>query len=108
MQARRTRSSPASSTSTPPRSTRNNQGGRPSAHPSPRAGLPREAGAVTLSAGHVRPRHGPPGYSKGDTAMTAYVIRRVIIMIPVLIVVSVITFALMHLTPGGPFDQEEG
>jgi oligopeptide transport system permease protein len=40
--------------------------------------------------------------------MTAYVIRRVIIMIPVLIVVSVITFALMHLTPGGPFDQEEG
>jgi oligopeptide transport system permease protein len=40
--------------------------------------------------------------------MTAYVIRRVIIMIPVLIIVSVITFALMHLTPGGPFDQEEG
>jgi|SRR5689334_6847241 oligopeptide transport system permease protein len=40
--------------------------------------------------------------------MTAYVIRRTLAVIPVLIVVSIITFALMHLTPGGPFDQEEG
>ncbi|HMA36959.1 MAG TPA: ABC transporter permease [Chloroflexia bacterium] len=37
--------------------------------------------------------------------MTTYVIRRVLALIPVLIVVSLITFALMHLAPGGPFDQ---
>ncbi len=40
--------------------------------------------------------------------MTAYVIRRTLALIPVLIAVSIITFVLMHLTPGGPFDQEEG
>jgi len=36
--------------------------------------------------------------------MTAYIIRRVLWLIPVLVTVSIITFALMHLTPGGPFD----
>ncbi|MDQ6740170.1 MAG: ABC transporter permease [Actinomycetota bacterium] len=35
-------------------------------------------------------------------------IRRTLAIIPVLFVVSLITFILMHLTPGGPFDPEEG
>ncbi|HUS16287.1 MAG TPA: ABC transporter permease [Chloroflexia bacterium] len=40
--------------------------------------------------------------------MTTYVIRRTLAIVPVLFFVSVITFILMHLTPGGPFDVEEG
>lgn len=36
--------------------------------------------------------------------MLAYIIRRVIWLIPVFIAVSLITFGLMHLTPGGPWD----
>jgi oligopeptide transport system permease protein len=39
--------------------------------------------------------------------MTAYVIRRVLWMIPVLWAVATITFFLMHAVPGGPFDQEK-
>src|SRR4051794_17962829 len=40
--------------------------------------------------------------------MTAYIIRRMIALVPVLIVVSLITFFLLHLTPGGPFEETEG
>ncbi|MGI8586768.1 MAG: ABC transporter permease [Chloroflexia bacterium] len=40
--------------------------------------------------------------------MTAYIIRRTLLMIPVVIVVSLITFILMHLAPGSPFDATEG
>src|SRR5438309_11060201 len=39
--------------------------------------------------------------------MTGYVIRRVLWMIPVLWAVATITFILMHIVPGGPFDQEK-
>ena len=39
--------------------------------------------------------------------MTSYLIRRVLWIIPVLFVVSVITFTLMHLTPGGPWAREK-
>src|SRR2546428_12383368 len=39
--------------------------------------------------------------------MTAYVIRRVLWIIPVLWAVATITFFLMHTVPGGPFDQEK-
>jgi oligopeptide transport system permease protein len=38
--------------------------------------------------------------------MTAYIIRRVFWLVPVLFTVSVITFGLMHSTPGGPFDRD--
>lgn len=38
--------------------------------------------------------------------MTRYVIQRVLWMVPVLFFVSLITFTAMHLTPGGPFDQD--
>ena len=38
--------------------------------------------------------------------MATYIIRRTLAVIPVLIVVSIITFFLMHLAPGGPFDTE--
>ncbi len=34
--------------------------------------------------------------------MTAYIIRRLLLLIPVLIIVSVIVFSLVHLTPGDP------
>ncbi len=36
--------------------------------------------------------------------MTAYIIRRVLWLIPVLLFVSLITFVLMHAVDGGPFD----
>jgi len=39
--------------------------------------------------------------------MTQYIIRRVLWMIPVLLFVSIITFTLMHITPGGPWDKEK-
>jgi len=38
--------------------------------------------------------------------MSRYVIRQVLWMIPVLFFISVITFALAHAVPGGPFDRE--
>ena len=39
--------------------------------------------------------------------MISYVARRVLWIIPVLFVVSVITFFLMHAVPGGPWDSEK-
>ena len=39
--------------------------------------------------------------------MTAYVVRRLIYMLVVLLVVAGITFLLMHAVPGGPFDREK-
>ncbi len=39
--------------------------------------------------------------------MISYLVRRVLWIIPVLFVVSVITFSLMHLVPGGPWDSEK-
>lgn len=39
-------------------------------------------------------------------ALGIYVIRRLLWMIPVLFFVIVITFTLMHLAPGGPWDRE--
>jgi oligopeptide transport system permease protein len=38
--------------------------------------------------------------------MTGYVLRRLLWMVPVLFSVSLVTFGLMHIVPGGPFDQE--
>lgn len=38
--------------------------------------------------------------------MLGYVIRRLIGLVPVLFFVALITFVLMHLAPGGPWDQE--
>src|SRR4051794_40356652 len=40
--------------------------------------------------------------------MTAYVIRRALAFIPVIFVVSLLTFGIMHLAPGGPFSPQEG
>ncbi len=37
--------------------------------------------------------------------MTAYLIQRILWIVPVLLAVVVITFALMHLVPGGPWDR---
>jgi oligopeptide transport system permease protein len=39
--------------------------------------------------------------------MTRYIVGRVLWLIPVLLFVSLITFTLMHLTPGGPWDKEK-
>lgn len=39
--------------------------------------------------------------------MTRYFIRRVLWLIPVLLFVSMITFTLMHVTPGGPWDKDK-
>ncbi len=38
--------------------------------------------------------------------MLTYLLRRFVWMIPVLLVVTLITFTLMHLTPGGPWDRD--
>ncbi|GAC1314358.1 MAG: ABC transporter permease subunit [Chloroflexota bacterium] len=39
--------------------------------------------------------------------MTRFFIRRILWLIPVLLFVSLITFTLMHVTPGGPWDREK-
>jgi ABC-type dipeptide/oligopeptide/nickel transport system permease component len=39
--------------------------------------------------------------------MSRYIARRLIYMVVVLLVVSLITFGLMHAIPGGPFDKEK-
>jgi oligopeptide transport system permease protein len=38
--------------------------------------------------------------------MTSYIIRRLLSMIPALLGITLITFTLMHLTPGGPFETD--
>lgn len=38
--------------------------------------------------------------------MTAYIIRRVLWIVPVLWAIATVTFFLMHAVPGGPFDRE--
>ena len=39
--------------------------------------------------------------------MTGYAIRRILWMIPLLWAIATITFFLMHVIPGGPFDSEK-
>jgi oligopeptide transport system permease protein len=39
--------------------------------------------------------------------MLAYLVRRILWLIPVLFVVSIVTFTLMHLVPGGPWSSEK-
>lgn len=39
--------------------------------------------------------------------MRTYIIRRVLLIIPSLLIVFTITFLLMHATPGGPWDRDE-
>src|SRR6476661_1969140 len=39
--------------------------------------------------------------------MISYIIRRLLAMIPALLGIALITFVLMHLTKGGPFDTEK-
>ncbi len=39
--------------------------------------------------------------------MTRFIIRRILWLIPVLVFVSLITFTLMHITPGGPWDRDK-
>jgi len=39
--------------------------------------------------------------------MGRYIVRRILWMIPVLVFISVVTFALVHAVPGGPFDREK-
>jgi oligopeptide transport system permease protein len=41
-----------------------------------------------------------------ETTLVIYIIRRLLWMVPVLFFVIVITFFLMHLAPGGPWDRE--
>ena len=38
--------------------------------------------------------------------MVTYLLRRFVWMIPVLLLVTLITFTLMHMTPGGPWDRD--
>ena len=38
--------------------------------------------------------------------MTRYLIRRVLILLPVWLAVYTLTFTLYHVTPGGPWDRE--
>ena len=39
--------------------------------------------------------------------MTSYVLRRVLVLVPMLWAIATLTFFLMHAVPGGPFDQEK-
>lgn len=38
--------------------------------------------------------------------MTSYIVRRLLLLVPVLFFVATLTFALMHNVPGGPFTQD--
>src|SRR5438105_7097909 len=40
--------------------------------------------------------------------MIKFILRRLLFMIPVLIIISLVTFSLMKLTPGNPWDKGEG
>lgn len=40
--------------------------------------------------------------------MTRYLVRRLLWIIPVLILISLVTFTMMKITPGGPFDTSAG
>jgi oligopeptide transport system permease protein len=39
--------------------------------------------------------------------VSRFIIRRILWLVPVLVFVSLITFTLMHITPGGPWDKEK-
>src|SRR5919199_6288278 len=39
--------------------------------------------------------------------MTRFIVRRILWLVPVLGFVSLITFTLMHITPGGPWDKDK-
>src|SRR5438270_12227090 len=39
--------------------------------------------------------------------MTRFIIRPIIWLVPVLLFVSLITFTLLHVTPGGPWDKDK-
>src|SRR5437879_4778013 len=39
--------------------------------------------------------------------VTRFIVRRILWLIPVLLFVSLITFTLMHITPGGPWDKDK-
>ena len=39
--------------------------------------------------------------------MVAYVVRRLVSLVPVLLTVAVVTFVLMYLAPGGPWDRQK-
>jgi oligopeptide transport system permease protein len=39
--------------------------------------------------------------------VTRFILRRILWLVPVLLFVSLITFTLMHITPGGPWDKEK-
>src|SRR5437764_6796897 len=39
--------------------------------------------------------------------MARFIVRRIFWLVPVLLFVSLITFTLMHITPGGPWDKDK-
>ncbi|HVA24690.1 MAG TPA: ABC transporter permease [Chloroflexota bacterium] len=39
--------------------------------------------------------------------MAAFLVRRILFLVPVLFFVALMTFVLMHITPGGPWDREK-
>ena len=70
-------------------------------------------GSATVSrrsadrGGADAPRQGPDLAASGDFGVTRFILRRVLWLVPVLLFVSLITFTLMHLTPGGPWDRDK-
>ena len=40
--------------------------------------------------------------------MAAFILRRLLYVIPVLLIVAFVTFVIMHATPGGPWDSDPG
>jgi oligopeptide transport system permease protein len=44
----------------------------------------------------------------GEGFMTGFVFRRLLWMLPVLVLITLITFLLMHAAPGGPWDRDPG
>ena len=46
--------------------------------------------------------HHPQPATRNPQPMTTYILRRLVMLVPVLLVVGVVVFALVHLTPGDP------
>src|SRR5439155_23225633 len=58
----------------------------------------------SLDARVDRPRLAPArAAGRGSAAVITYVLRRILLMVPTLLVIGTLTFALMRLAPGGPF-----
>ncbi len=66
--------------------------------------MPATVGWVSMAGGHKGPRPAsqPLQPLQRSTAVIRYILRRILFMIPVALLVSFLTFMMIHLIPGDP------